>query len=99
MGRSLEKLSKDEVTVQFEHTGLDRLMTEVDRSSNRVVIGVVMASLIISSSLVLRAGSESLWFCIPVFVLSSFAGNLADLRRFPQRPAVATLAPLWADRS
>ncbi len=74
IGRSLEKLSKDELKVQFEHTGLDKLITEVDRSSNRVVIGVVMASLIISSSLVLRAGSASLWFSIPVFVLSSLLG-------------------------
>ncbi len=74
IGRSLEKLSKDELKVQFEHTGLDKLITEVDRSSNRVVIGVVMASLIISSSLVLRAGSASLWFSIPVFVLWSLLG-------------------------
>jgi ubiquinone biosynthesis protein len=74
IGRSLEKLSKDELKVQFEHTGLDRLITELDRSSNRVVIGLVMASLIISSSLVIRTGSAPLWFSIPVFVLSSFLG-------------------------
>jgi ubiquinone biosynthesis protein len=74
IGRSLEKLSKDELKVQFEHTGLDKLITELDRSSNRVVIGVVMASLIISSSLVLRAGSAPLWFSIPVFALSSLLG-------------------------
>jgi ubiquinone biosynthesis protein len=74
IGRSLEKLSKDELKVQFEHTGLDRLITELDRSSNRVVIGLVMASLIISSSLVIRAGYAPLWFSIPVFVLSSFLG-------------------------
>jgi ubiquinone biosynthesis protein len=71
VGRSLEKLSKDELKVQFEHTGLDRVMTELDRSSNRLVIGLVMSSLIISSSLVLRAGGASLWFSIPIFVLSS----------------------------
>jgi ubiquinone biosynthesis protein len=74
IGRSLEKLSKDELKVQFEHTGLDRLITELDRSSNRVVIGVVMASLIISSSLVIRAGYAPLWFSIPVFLLSSLLG-------------------------
>lgn len=74
VGRSLEKLSKDELKVQFEHTGLERLITELDRSSNRVVIGLVMASLIISSSLVIRAGSAPLWFSIPVFVLSSLLG-------------------------
>jgi len=74
IGRSLEKLSKDELKVQFEHTGLDRLMTELDRSSNRVVIGVVVSSLIISSSLALRAGVESFWFIFAFFVLSSFLG-------------------------
>jgi ubiquinone biosynthesis protein len=74
VGRSLEKLSKDELKVQFEHTGLDNVLTELDRSSNRVVIGVVMSSLIISSSLVLRAGYAPLWFSIPVFLLSSLLG-------------------------
>jgi ubiquinone biosynthesis protein len=74
IGRSLEKLSKDELKVQFEHTGLDRLITELDRSSNRVVIGLVMASLIVSSALVIRSGYAPLWFSIPIFVLSSFLG-------------------------
>jgi ubiquinone biosynthesis protein len=74
VGRSLEKLSKDELRVQFEHTGLDRLMTELDRSSNRVVIGLVVSALILSSSLVLRTGSESVWFSVPLFVLSSLLG-------------------------
>jgi ubiquinone biosynthesis protein len=74
VGRSLEKLSKDELRVQFEHTGLDRLMTELDRSSNRVVIGLVVSALILASALVLRTGSESVWFTVPLFVLSSLLG-------------------------
>jgi ubiquinone biosynthesis protein len=74
VGRSLEKLSKDELRVQFEHTGLDRLMTELDRSGNRVVIGLVVSALILSSALVLRTGSESVWFTVPLFVLSSLLG-------------------------
>jgi ubiquinone biosynthesis protein len=74
IGRSLEKLSKDELRVQFEHTGLDKLITELDRSSNRVVIGLVMASLIVSSALVIRAGYAPLWFSIPIFLLSSLLG-------------------------
>jgi ubiquinone biosynthesis protein len=60
--------------VQFEHTGLDRLITELDRSSNRVVIGVVMSSLILSSALVLRSGAGPLWFSVPAFLLSSILG-------------------------
>jgi ubiquinone biosynthesis protein len=74
LGRSLEKLSKDELKVQFEHTGLDRLITELDRSSNRVVISLVVAALILSSALVLRTGSQPVWFTVPLFVLSSLLG-------------------------
>jgi ubiquinone biosynthesis protein len=74
VGRSLEKLSKDELKVQFEHTGLDRLMTELDRSSNRVVIGVVVSALILASALVLRSGAQPVWFTVPLFVLSSLLG-------------------------
>jgi ubiquinone biosynthesis protein len=74
VGRTLEKLSKDELRIQIEPTGLDRLMTELDRSSNRVVIGLVVSALILSSALVLRSGSESVWFSVPLFVLSSLLG-------------------------
>jgi ubiquinone biosynthesis protein len=49
-------------------------MTELDRSSNRVVIGLVVSALILASSLVLRTGSESVWFTVPLFVLSSLLG-------------------------
>lgn len=74
IGRSIEKLSKDELKVQLEHRGLDHLITEIDRSSNRVVIGLVLSSLIVASALVIRSGLGSLWFSIPIFLLSSFLG-------------------------
>jgi ubiquinone biosynthesis protein len=38
------------------------------------VIGLVVSALILSSSLVLRTGSESVWFTVPLFVLSSLLG-------------------------
>jgi ubiquinone biosynthesis protein len=74
LGRSIEKLSKDDLRVQFEHTGLDRFITELDRSSNRVVIGVVMSSLIVASALVIRSAVGSLWFSVPLFLLWSLLG-------------------------
>ncbi len=73
-GRSIEKLSKDELKMQMDHRGLDHLITELDRSSNRVVIGVVMSSLIVASALIIRTGPGSLWFSLPVFLASSFLG-------------------------
>ncbi len=75
LGRSLEKLSKDDLKMQLEHRGLDHLITELDRSSNRIVIGVVISALIVASSLIIRAGiGDTLWFIIPLFLLSIFLG-------------------------
>jgi ubiquinone biosynthesis protein len=74
VGRTLEKLSKNELTVSIEHQKLDQLITEMDRSGNRIVISLIMSSLIVASALIMRAGSDNLWISLPVFGLSSFLG-------------------------
>jgi len=74
LGRSLEKLSEDDLSVQLEHRGLERLITEWDRSSNRLAISLVMSALIVASALVMRSGTQTLWLSIPFFTLSSFLG-------------------------
>ena len=74
-GRTLEKLSRDDLRIHLEHEHLDRLINELDRSSNRVVIGMVMSSLIVASALVIRtAGLAAWWISVPTFVLSSLLG-------------------------
>lgn len=74
VGKSLEKLSKDDLKIQLEHRSLDHLITELDRSSNRVVIGVVMSSLIVSSALILRTGTTEIWLSAGMFFLWSLLG-------------------------
>lgn len=75
VGRTLEKLSQDDLRIHLEHEHLDRLIHELDRSSNRVVIGLVMSSLIVASALVIRsAGITAWWIAVPTFVLSSLLG-------------------------
>jgi len=75
IGRTLEKLSKDDLRIHLEHEHLDHLIHEIDRSSNRVVIGLVMSSLILASALVIRsAGPGTWWISVPTFVLSSLLG-------------------------
>ncbi|MBS0261359.1 MAG: AarF/ABC1/UbiB kinase family protein [Planctomycetes bacterium] len=75
VGRTLEKLSHDDLRIHLEHEHLDRLISELDRSSNRVVIGLVMSALIMASALVIRAsGSGAWWIGIPTFVMSSLLG-------------------------
>ncbi len=76
--RTLKKLSQDELKIQFEHQNLDYLVTELDRSGNRIVVGLVMSSLIVASALIVRSGTvsgiNSTWITIPVFILSSLLG-------------------------
>lgn len=74
LSRTLQKLSHDDLNIQLEHRGLDRLINEFDRSSNRVVIGLVTSALIVSSALVMRSGTTSLWITAPFFLLSGMLG-------------------------
>ena len=66
---TLDKLTSDELKLQFEHRGLDRMITEFDRSSNRVVVGIVTSALIVASSVIIHSGATSPWVTIPIFVL------------------------------
>jgi ubiquinone biosynthesis protein len=74
VGRTLEKLSKDDLKIQLELRSLDHLITELDRSSNRVVIGVIISALIMASALVIRTGAANWWLTIPLFLLPSLLG-------------------------
>lgn len=72
--RVLERLAKDELTVQVDMGNIDRLATELDRSSNRLAIGMVMSALVLASALLIRSVPTSQWFAVPIFLLSSLLG-------------------------
>ncbi len=74
LSRTLRKLGDDDLKIQLEHRGLDRLIHEFDRSSNRVVVGLITSSLVVASALVIRTESTSLWVTVPIFLLSGFLG-------------------------
>ncbi len=74
LGQTLEKLANDDLRVQLEHKHIEKLITEVDRSSNRVVIGLILAALIVASALVLRTELHSWWLSVPIYLLSSLLG-------------------------
>ncbi|GAB4376628.1 MAG: AarF/UbiB family protein [Calditrichia bacterium] len=50
----LEKFKKDQLTVRFQHQGLEHLTRELDRSSNRISFALIIAALIIGSSMVIQ---------------------------------------------
>ena len=50
LGRTLDKLSRDELRVQLDVAGLDTLVQEVDRVGNRIAISLAMSALILASA-------------------------------------------------
>ncbi len=49
------KMLRGRLQIQFRHENLDRLITELDRSSNRLAFALVVAAVIVGSSLILQA--------------------------------------------
>lgn len=54
-GKLVKKLADDRLRIEFLHRGLEEFMGEMDRSSNRLTFGIIVAALIIGSSMVMAA--------------------------------------------
>lgn len=54
------------------HRNLGHFVREMDRSSNRLAFALIIAALIVSSSLIIQAGRGPLAYGYPVFGLVGF---------------------------
>jgi len=74
----LNRLNRNKFKIDLEHRGLERLVTDLDRSSNRIAFAVVIGSLIVGSSLIMQTNKGPLMFGFPVlgFLGYSIAGLL-----------------------
>ncbi len=67
------KLTKEgKIKIEFEHRGLDSLLFTMDRVSNRIAFAIVLASLIIGSSLITLSNIPPKWHEIPIVGLAGF---------------------------
>ena len=71
VNRTLRKLSEDDLRIQLEHRNLDHFILELERSSNRLVVGMVVAALIVASALIIAGGVSTMWVSLPIYILSS----------------------------
>ena len=69
----LKRMMAGRFSVDFVHQGLDYLVGEMDRSSNRLTVGLIVAALIIGSSLIILAGKGPMLWDLPIFGLTVFA--------------------------
>ena len=75
----LHKIKEGELKFNFEHRGLEKLITEINRSSNRISFSLIIAALIIGSSLVLQQRVGPFIFGYPAigiigYLIASFFG-------------------------
>jgi ubiquinone biosynthesis protein len=72
MREILSKIRKGDLAIGFEHRGLEQLIGELDRSSNRLSFAIVIAALVIGSSLIFQTGVGPKLFGYPVVGLAGF---------------------------
>lgn len=70
--RIVRKLRKGDLIVPLEHRGLEHLINEIDRSSNRLSFALIIAALIVGSSLLIRADVGAKIFDLPLLGLLGF---------------------------
>lgn len=68
----LNQARQGRMTIEFQHRGLEQLLYTQDRTSNRIAFAIVLAALIIGSSLIVLSGIPPQWHQIPVIGLAGF---------------------------
>ncbi|MEA3307095.1 MAG: AarF/UbiB family protein [Elusimicrobiota bacterium] len=75
----LGKMKKGHFRVEFEHKGLENLIHVLDKVSNRISFSVIIAALIVGSSIIMQSDKGLMLFGFPIlgiigFVLAAIMG-------------------------
>lgn len=75
----LDSAEKGYMSIKFEHSGLDRIVSEFDAASNRLSFSIIIAALIVGSSLIIQTGMEPHVWGVPLlgvfgFLVAGFFG-------------------------
>lgn len=63
----IDKVKKGTLRIEFEHRGLEHLISEMDKVSNRIAFSVIIAALIVGSSIIMQTNKGPLLFEFPIF--------------------------------
>jgi ubiquinone biosynthesis protein len=75
----VDRVKREGVRIEFVHRNLDHFIREMDRSSNRLSFAVVIAAIVVGSSIVVHAGVGPMAFGYPMpglvgFLTAGFLG-------------------------
>jgi len=68
----VRKLKQGELNIGFRHKGLEKLINSMDKASNRFSFSIIIASLIIGSSLIIQSDKGPLLFDFPALGILGF---------------------------
>lgn len=70
----LEELRQGKLRIEFEHVHLERLISMMDTASNRITAGLVLASLIIGSSIIMHTDRGPVFMEFPLLGIIGYVG-------------------------
>ena len=92
LSQIVEKIDRGELNIRFQHANLDGLRSTLENISNRLTFGIIIAALIIASSMIITTGVKPLLFGFPAlgiigYVVSGLLGlwliyNILRSRKF-----------------
>jgi ubiquinone biosynthesis protein len=65
--RIIRRVEHDDLTIKFQHQGLESLDKAISSASNRLTLGVIIGALVIGSSLIVTTGIRPYLFGFPAF--------------------------------
>ena len=68
----LLRAERGTLRIEFEHHGLDHIVSELDLMSNRIASSMIISALILSSALILRSGMTPVVCGVPVLGIVGF---------------------------
>jgi ubiquinone biosynthesis protein len=68
----LRKIKRGQFAIELQDRGLQNLILEMDRASNRIAFSLIIAALIVGSSLILNLGTGPMLFGFPLFGMLGF---------------------------
>lgn len=66
------KILRDDIHLKMTHIGLERLITDMDRSSNRITFGVIISAILVSSAIMHSTGVGPRIFGLSILGIISF---------------------------
>lgn len=75
----LKKVMKDKLKIEFVHSGLDRFIRDMDKSSNRLAFALIISAIVVGSSVIMLSGKEPLLLGFPTlgvigYIIALFLG-------------------------